>query len=173
MGVALLFGVLLGLFFGVAYNVIQILRIARAGLKKILDKIFIFIEDFLFLFFCGICFSIFIYAVNDGRFRLIITVMPIIGFFIYKQTLGRAILKISDKIIKQVKRFLRFARTMIRRPFIFIWHIFLDYVFPYISYAFMWCYVWVYSTFFAQKQIEKSSKQEISNAKRLIKENKI
>lgn len=52
---------------------------------RVLDIIF----DFLYFLFCGMCYAVFLYAVNHGIFRLVFLVGTVLGFWTYRKTVGR------------------------------------------------------------------------------------
>ncbi len=60
-------------------------------------------EDFFFMVLCGVSFSVIFYAQSSGRVRGFAFALAIGGFYIYRKTLGRLVMAMSEKIIQLVK----------------------------------------------------------------------
>lgn len=136
MGAIFLFSIILGAVFGVFYDVIRILRLMRPNNKKAKSKpkndnngkqknvrlsivragtVLTFVGDALFLSFCGVVFSVFVFYTNDGVFRGFMAVGAIIGFSVYYFTVGRLVMLVSEKIITAVRRAVAFAVSMVAK----------------------------------------------------------
>lgn len=95
-----LWSVLLGLAFGFLYD---LLRFLRRFFKPVNIEIIIAnFLDFLYLVFCGIAYSIFLYAASNGRFRWFTLFGIFCGFVLYS-TLPSKIVRpflffIADKL---------------------------------------------------------------------------
>ena len=90
-----------GFFAGALYDVFRIRRIAL----KI--PILWHFEDFFFMVFCGVTYAVLFYALNSGRVRGFAFLGGIVGFYIYRKTLGRLVMALSERIINAVKYILR------------------------------------------------------------------
>lgn len=104
MGRVFLMSVLLGASFGLCYDVLRIFRHAVGLPKKKAFTVIHSVEDFLFIVFFGICFSVFVYYTNDGILRLFMFIGLAIGFYVYSVTVGRAVIAAADMIIRFVRR---------------------------------------------------------------------
>lgn len=116
----------LGLAWGAVYDVFRIIRISRSNppapsggfyekiaprrkiepfggrLKKArgaADAALTFIEDILFFLICAAAEVIFFLAENDGAVRIYCILFTACGYFIYRITLGRAVIFFSSNII--------------------------------------------------------------------------
>ena len=108
----------LGVFFGIVYDLVRLIRILLGTVyhkkmikgpfsrrsERIANEISSFkqkhqiyrkiirwfdvILDFLFCLFCGICYSVFLYAVNYGIFRFIFIFATVLGVYLYRKTIG-------------------------------------------------------------------------------------
>ncbi|MBQ1226440.1 MAG: spore cortex biosynthesis protein YabQ, partial [Clostridia bacterium] len=90
-----------GFFAGALYDIFRIRRIAL----KI--PILWHFEDFFFMVFCGVTYAVLFYALNSGRVRGFAFVGGIVGLYIYRKTLGRLVMALSERIISFVKYILR------------------------------------------------------------------
>ena len=61
----------------------------KHGVYRTLIKWLDIVLDFLYCVFCGICYAIFLYAVNHGVFRFLFLVGSFFGFWVYRKTIGR------------------------------------------------------------------------------------
>ncbi len=114
-----LYAVILGAFFGFLYDFIRLIRVLLGTVYQgkfmkgpfarkssfIEKKISLFKEkhrfyrialkwldaafDFLYCVFCGVCYAIFLYAVNEGIFRFVFLLGTVAGFCLYRKTVGR------------------------------------------------------------------------------------
>ena len=74
---------LIGALFGAVYDFFRIVRIIKRH-----HKIVIFIEDFLFVLFCGFWYFVFSTDLARGQIRLFTFIGMIIGFIVYLMTVG-------------------------------------------------------------------------------------
>ena len=116
MGSSFLLSVLLGVFFGLCYDPLRILRILRREKKGVFFKVLTTIEDFLLLSTYGAFFSIFVFAVNDGVLRGFMLLGTLLGFLIYYFTVGRLVMAVSERIISFVRRAVRFVARILYKP---------------------------------------------------------
>ena len=80
--------VVMGVFFGLLYEVFRISRIAFN-----LSKITIAIEDFVFLMLCAIGVFAFSLEYGNGMIRLFFVIGALLGAILYLLTVGRLILQ--------------------------------------------------------------------------------
>ena len=97
----LFLSVIFGFFAGAFYDAFRIRRIA---LKIPLLWHF---EDFFFMVFCGVVYAVLFYALNSGRVRGFAFAGGLVGFYIYRKTLGRLVMALSERIINSVKYIIR------------------------------------------------------------------
>ena len=97
----LFLSVVFGFVAGALYDIFRIRRIA------IKIPIIWHFEDFFFMVFCGVVYAVLFYALNSGRVRGFAFAGGISGFYIYRKTLGRLVISLSEKIIGAVKYILR------------------------------------------------------------------
>lgn len=120
IGLLYLYGTLLGAGAGLFYDFLRITRIflgvhySRSAIQQ-LQKIrlpilapyheheenaalgvVIFLEDFFFCILSGIALTILFYECNDGKIRLPVFATFALGFFLYRATLGRLVMLLSE-----------------------------------------------------------------------------
>lgn len=67
--------------------------------KKALLFVPVFLGDVLFFILLGFCYPVFLYAAHNGIFRLYSLVSLFLGFLLYRQSVGRAVLFLSSYIL--------------------------------------------------------------------------
>ncbi|MBE6557885.1 MAG: hypothetical protein E7661_02590 [Ruminococcaceae bacterium] len=85
-------------------------RTLAGSRKKIftaLGRCLLFAEDLCFVLLCGICLLLLLYFINDGVFRFWAPMGLCCGFFVYRVTLGRLIISISERLVKLIHRLLK------------------------------------------------------------------
>ncbi len=78
-----LFSFVIGALFGATFDILRIIRIVKRHNNAV-----IFIEDFLFVLFCGFWYFIFSTDMARGQIRLFTLIGIIIGFGVYLLTVG-------------------------------------------------------------------------------------
>ncbi len=104
---ALLFGVVLGLF----YDVFRVLRLVFECSKKQ-----IFIQDIIYLVTSGFLTFTFILAVNSGEIRFYMIAGEIIGWCTYYLTVGELVVRLTMTIISFCKKVAAKSRKWIVIP---------------------------------------------------------
>ena len=112
---------LIGALFGAVYDFFRIVRIIKRH-----HKIVIFIEDFLFVLFCGFWYFVFSTDLARGQIRLFTFIGMIIGFIVYLMTVGSitvrfasVIKSVYDKIENRIKhKIFTPIYTNIKRKFV-------------------------------------------------------
>ena len=141
----LIYAIILGLIFGVAYDIIRICRIflgiryvnrfteklSQKNLKFIKNpankevkkgekyqEVILFITDILYFLIITPIFAIFLYWKNDGIVRWYSVFGVSVGFLIYYFTIGRFIISISEYIVFTIKVIFLYLIFLITRPFV-------------------------------------------------------
>lgn len=106
LGALMLTSLIVGFVFGALYDIFRIRRIAvRKGksdkkhLTSFLEAFIIGIEDILFFVALGSVTSVLFYVFSYGKVRLLSILCELIGFALYRLTLGRLVMLVSDLII--------------------------------------------------------------------------
>ena len=125
----MLYSVIFGLFEGLLYTLIKVLRIA-VGVSRgrsnsldilkinnklpkikikipigILKAVFIHILDILYFIISASAFSVFVLYFNHGRIRWYLLLSVCLGFIIWYHSLGRLIMFISEYLVSIIKTF--------------------------------------------------------------------
>lgn len=90
-----LFSLLFGVILSALYDFVVVLKIT--GLNKLWQTITF---DVLYMFLCAVLTVLFAMPFNKGEVRYFVLFGEIIGFFVYRYTLGSIIVKIYSKIIR-------------------------------------------------------------------------
>ncbi|MBQ8401568.1 MAG: hypothetical protein IJX14_06520 [Clostridia bacterium] len=107
----------MGLIFGAGYDIINILHVlcgiaSYSGSEKqrsdvqggrIAFLLFLF-GDLAYMLTVTFFASVFLYHTNHGQFRLFLAAACIAGFCLYHYTVGRLVMRISEAIVRFVKR---------------------------------------------------------------------
>ena len=113
----LLFALSLACGFALAafYDVFRIRRIAVGANKKrkklltrLLSGFIIGVEDIIFFTAAGIATTLIDYAVFQGRVRPMAVILEAVGFLLYRLTVGRLVMAVSEAVIALVQRALSF-----------------------------------------------------------------
>ncbi len=78
--------------------------------------ILLFLEDFFFCIISGVSIILLFYEWNRGIIRIPALICAVLGFFCYRCTLGRIILRISDLLAFAVGALLRYAFFFLTFP---------------------------------------------------------
>ena len=109
-----------GLFFGAVYDVFRIRRRAFASNEsrkaRIIDAAVIFIEDVLFSVFVAVAMILICFKFYFGIPRWYSFASAVLGFYVWRITLGRLVIKTADAIIALIKKILAFIATRILYP---------------------------------------------------------
>lgn len=74
--------------------------------KIIISKIFQFSIDFLFSIVYTIIIVVFVFCANNGKFRFFMFFFAVMGFVLYRVTLGRLISFVMQKLVFALRRFI-------------------------------------------------------------------
>ena len=114
-----LWSTLLGALLGICYDVFRILRIAVPS-----GKVLVLIEDLLFFTLAAIVSFFFYQAVNQGIIRGYFLVGELLGFALYYGTIGKAVYRCAEWIIKWMKKIFGFIFRILLFPFKQIFRLF-------------------------------------------------
>lgn len=108
---------ILGIMLGVIYDVFRIRRkAARKAQKKRIDFTLTLFEDVVFCLFATVTMILATYKLYFGIPRWYAYVSCALGFFLWQKTVGRLIMKLSDKIIDLISRLLSLIKRKLLRP---------------------------------------------------------
>ena len=141
---AFLLAVLLGIFFGILYDVFRVLRISHLpylmpkgkfyefikipqnrtfknkrlffGIIKFSNNLITFCEDITFWIIASICEVLFLYHINGGSVRLYFIIFTFLGAAVYFFTLGKLTIYFSVRIIFLLRCLLYWAFYIIIYP---------------------------------------------------------
>ena len=82
--------------------------------------IVVFFEDLLFCLLAGISLILLLYGFNNGKFRFLVIFFAGIGFVIYRGTLGRLIMTLSEIIAFSVETGIRYFLFFLLLPLRFL-----------------------------------------------------
>ena len=141
LGLLYLYGAILGASAGALYDFFRITRIffgvhysrsAAEKLKKIqlpllppykeheespILGVLVFLQDFFFCIFSGIALAILFYEANDGVIRPPVLLAFAAGFFLYRQTLSRLTMAISEILAFFLESAVRYLWFFLSYPF--------------------------------------------------------
>ncbi len=138
-----LYALLLGLFLGVLYDVLRITRmltgitpvhvahiswigrlpmrrIGKIGKGPVSTLIFVHLLDIVYGLSTGVCFCIFLYALNNGRFRWYLLLGCVLGFFAYYYSVGKLVLYLSGYIVAFLRGIIGCILYLLTQPLIWI-----------------------------------------------------
>lgn len=101
----------LGMAFGLLYDIFRITRVAFK-----LTKLIISLEDIFYFIICSAFTFFFIMSTVDGKLRIFIIIGEIIGAVLYYFTLGELVMGISRLIIDFIKTVIRVIKKYIVKP---------------------------------------------------------
>lgn len=92
-----------------------------AGKRSVPLQMLLFAEDILFMTAATVAFILLCYYANDGQIRAPAAVGMCSGFFVYRHTLSRPLLRLAYGCIRLVKRFLILAARLLTAPLRALW----------------------------------------------------
>lgn len=105
----------IGFLLGILYDFLRALRLSITNARPA-----IVIFDLLYFFLFGIISFLFILALNKGEVRSYIIIGELIGAFAYYISFGIVAIKITNALVKQLKKLYSFIFRLISTPFRFI-----------------------------------------------------
>lgn len=102
-----------GFGLGALYDGLRMLRMALGesrsgqGRRPIPLAVLLFVEDVSFMLAAAIALILLDYYVSDGQFRAPAAIGLLAGFFVYRHTVSRLLLRVAEWIIRRLKRLLR------------------------------------------------------------------
>lgn len=113
----LVFSFIIGVLLGPVYDIFRIRRKAVRRMKRMkLDFVLTFIEDILFSIFASVTLILVCYKLYFGIPRWYSYASAISGFFVWRITLGKLVMALSDKIIAGISVMLAFIRARLLAP---------------------------------------------------------
>lgn len=141
-GVALLWNSMaLGVLLGLVYDILRIRRIAFAPTasfgraqapipltawdgkpqrRSVAGTLLLFVEDLLFAFFAAILFLLLFYSLQDGVVRWFAFAGAGLAFCLYRLTIGRLLMRLSDRIVWAVRTVLLWLWRRLVRPLLWV-----------------------------------------------------
>ncbi len=108
---------LIGIMLGAVYEIFRIRRKAtRKANRRILDFVLTIFEDIIFCLFATICLILATYKLYFGIPRWYAYASCALGFFLWQKTVGRLVMKLSDKIIDLISRAFSFVKRRAVKP---------------------------------------------------------
>ena len=128
----IVYSVILGLIFGAIYDIIRMIYVMcgiasyRGGRVSMKRGAVPFV---IFALFDLSVYSVFDYWTENERFRAYILVSVILGFVLYRKTVGRAVMFVSEEIARLIKKLIRLVIVkpcmwlfgIIKKAAAFIW----------------------------------------------------
>ena len=99
-----LLSLLLGVLLCIVFDFFRVLRLI--GLN---GKISVFIEDMLFFIIAALSIFVFYMKITDGKFRLIVPISALLGFIIYRLTIGKLLFFCIKKIVNLIIKLFNFV----------------------------------------------------------------
>lgn len=113
----IVYSVILGLIFGAIYDIIRIIYVmcgiasyhgGRVNMKRGAVPFVIFaVGDLSFFTMFTAVYSVFDYWIENEKFRAYILVSVVLGFVLYRKTVGRAVMFVSEEIARLIKKLVR------------------------------------------------------------------
>lgn len=94
--------VVIGIIFGVVFDALRVVRIIFPHKSWL-----VFIEDFIFMLFCGFWFFVFSMTSAVGQLRAFLIIGALAGFFLYIFTVGEIVRRFITKTRDVIRAFLR------------------------------------------------------------------
>ncbi|MBQ9941207.1 MAG: spore cortex biosynthesis protein YabQ [Clostridia bacterium] len=121
-----MYSILFGAVAGIIYDVFRIVRIAVQH-----NALSVFFEDILFCLICTVMLILFVFCANYGVVRWFSFFGWMCGFYIYRETVGKAVIAVSDAII-------RFVKNNIIKPILRVSDFLTAAFFRGLQYVFVW-----------------------------------
>ncbi len=119
---------ILGLIFGVSYDIIRIIHIlcgiaSYSGDERYMRKgkipfLLFFLTDLVYMTAVSAAFSVFVYWVNYGDFRWYLLFGSVVGFVLYYVTLGRVVMYFSEAVVRVIRLVFHYTVAV---PLRYIW----------------------------------------------------
>lgn len=107
--IAFLYSIPFGAAIGTIYGVLKIIRIAFS-----LKKGAVIALDIIFMLFCSLCVFFYSLGMLDGYIRIYVILGAMLGFFIYRLTVGKILQRILNPIILAVIKIIAAILTKIK-----------------------------------------------------------
>lgn len=134
LALLLVYAALAGFGLGVVYDGLRILRMALGeprqpirgtakgqGKRPLWRDILLFFEDVLFAVTVCVTLILLSYYANDGRLRAPAVVGMMGGFFVYRHTFSRLLLRLADWLLGLLRRVIRACLHLVAIPLRCVW----------------------------------------------------
>lgn len=95
-----------GFLVGFIYDLFRMRRMLWCPKNKRIQKInniIVFIEDVVFFLIISVVVCVFLFYINHGRARGLVIFIMLCGFFVYRKTIGRAVIYLYLRIIRLLR----------------------------------------------------------------------
>lgn len=138
-----LYALLLGLFFGFLYDSLRIMRmlvgitsvhiqsvawtrrlpcrhIGKLGRGVVSELFFVHLLDILYGLSTGASFCVFLFALNNGRFRWYLLLGCVLGFMAYYWSVGRLVVYLSGYIVAVLRSMIGLILYLLTQPLVWL-----------------------------------------------------
>ena len=98
----------LGAFLSAVYDIFRLARLIREQKGVIL-----FINDFVYSIIAALCMTVLFFNLSYGRMRAFAFAFVIVGFLIWRISVGKIFMLLMSRIIRLIKRILKSIKTRI------------------------------------------------------------
>ncbi len=95
----------------------------KHGLYRRFLSVYVALGDVLFFLFAGVVYSIFLYWANHGIFRFLFLLFTVLGFALYRKTVGRFLFFLLRELAALTALCLFFAWKLIKVPIFFVYSV--------------------------------------------------
>lgn len=95
-----LFGILLGIIFGLLFDIFRVIRVFSGG------KVSVFFQDFIYFLLCSIPTFIYLFVFNRGQVRFFALLSIFIGATAYYLSVGRFLFPVLRRFLFRIKNFI-------------------------------------------------------------------
>ena len=96
--------IIFGVIFGAVYDLFRIRRKALPVRSRAAEYILIFFEDVIFSLFVSVCLILLCYKTHFGIPRWYSYAGSALGFYLYRRTLGKIVMGLTEKLISLTKK---------------------------------------------------------------------
>jgi len=104
-----------GFALGILYDVFRVIRLLVAPKGK---RFYLLAQDIIYSLICTILSFYFFLAAGDGALRGYCLIGLILGWLVYYVSLGAVALRLSEWLVRQIRRFLRAFVRLLASPFL-------------------------------------------------------
>ncbi len=108
-GLLALASLCVGAFLCAVYDVFRLFRLVREQ-----NGVALFLSDLLFCIIASLCMTVLFFNLSFGRMRAFAFVFALIGFLIWRSTVGRVVMLLMKKLLAILKKLLNSIKTRLR-----------------------------------------------------------